>query len=44
MGYYVVVFRKKFAVPAEEIKGVMGMRVVTKKCGCQHLVPVTPKR
>jgi hypothetical protein len=25
MGYYVVIYRKKFAVPAEEMKDVMGM-------------------
>ncbi|MBP2660840.1 MAG: hypothetical protein H6Q69_3872 [Firmicutes bacterium] len=37
-------FERIFAVPAEEMKDVMGMRVVTMKCGCQHPVYVTPKQ
>ena len=33
-----------FAVPAEEMKDVMGMRVVTMKCECHHPIHVTPKQ
>jgi len=37
-------FERVFAVQAEEMKDVMGMRVVTMKCGCQRPVHVTPKQ
>ena len=33
-----------FAVPTEEMKDVMGMRVVTMKCGCQQPIHMIPKQ